>query len=727
MILSRGTMRHIQSLMVFAFATACSDGGKQSPIAGTGNTNPRVEINEPSYGAAYPLLSEIQFIASVSDTESNNTELTVTWTSDIDGDLYSSTADDDGDSIFETEDLSTGAHNITAQVRDPDGGEASASILLNMIEEGEPPSIAILTPDNDEFAVEDEPLTLSAVVDDEDDDLQDLLITFSIVVDDEPIASCSDEPDEEGVGVCSVTLDAGTVDIIAEVTDPLGQTDTDYVTDFEIKPAEEHDGDGDGYAEIDGDCDDDNSAIHPAAPEVVDGIDNNCNDLIDEDSDTTDDDGDGFTELEGDCDDTVDSVFPGAVEYVNGIDEDCDGDIDDGTIAYDDDGDCYCEGSDEITTCEGSIAETCGEEELDVGDCDDADEDLHPGAIEICDEVDNDCNDLIDADDPGTDDDRDGYSACDGEDCDDSSSRVHPGAIEECNDIDDDCNGIVDDDDAFDARVWYHDADDDGYGSPTDSRTSCEPPPDYLTDSTDCDDGDDSIHPGATEVCDPLDTDEDCDGSADGADASGKTLWFRDSDGDGYGISSSYLYACDEPSGYVDNNEDCDDTDDDSYPFATEVCDGIDNDCDSRVDIDAIGCDRFYLDEDGDGQGSAEFLCLCEAGDVAHYDALDSTDCCDSDADAYEGSTHTDTNPTACGNYDYDCDGWESYRWAEIGECGSGLGTELCFGEPEGWRGSTYPYCGVERDWLYDCSLECDYPWDCWCEADYTSRIQECG
>ena len=139
-------MRHFITAMVIAITTACSEGGKQPP-SGTENTNPNIEIEEPSYGAAYPLLSEIRFIASVSDDESPNTELTVTWTSDIDGDLHSSTADEDGDSMFEIDTLSVGAHNITATVWDPNDGEASSSILLNMIEEGEPPSIAILSPE----------------------------------------------------------------------------------------------------------------------------------------------------------------------------------------------------------------------------------------------------------------------------------------------------------------------------------------------------------------------------------------------------------------------------------------------------------------------------------------------------------------------------------------------------------------------------------------------------
>ena len=96
-------------------------------------------------------------------------------------------------------------------------------------------------------------------------------------------------------------------------------------------------------------------------------------------------------------------------------------------------------------------------------------------------------------------------------------------------------------------------------GGPTDADG------DGVASDEDCDDSDPDVYPGAREVCDPDDTDEDCDGLADdddpGVDPEGMKTWYRDADGDGYGDAERTERACDRPSGYVGNDEDCDDTD----------------------------------------------------------------------------------------------------------------------------------------------------------------------
>jgi len=157
------------------------------------------------------------------------------------------------------------------------------------------------------------------------------------------------------------------------------------------------DADGDGFAVEGGacgpvDCDDTNPNVNPAAPEIcTDGIDNDCDGLIDAQDPSavgcapscTDADGDGFA-VEGgncgpvDCDDTDPAINPGAMEVCgDGIDNDCDGMVDEGCqpTCPDMDGDGFMEAA-----CGGS-------------DCNDADPTIHPGAMEICGNgVDEDCD-----------------------------------------------------------------------------------------------------------------------------------------------------------------------------------------------------------------------------------------------------------------------------------------------------------------------------------------------
>jgi hypothetical protein len=93
-------------------------------------------------------------------------------------------------------------------------------------------------------------------------------------------------------------------------------------------------------------------------------------------------------------------------------------------------------------------------------------------------------------------------------DCDDANPAVNPGAAEACNGVDDDCDGVIDEDGT--ASTWYADADGDGYGGST-SVSACTAPTGYVAASTDCDDGAAGVHPGADEVCGDG-ADGDCDG-----------------------------------------------------------------------------------------------------------------------------------------------------------------------------------------------------------------------
>ena len=177
--------------------------------------------------------------------------------------------------------------------------------------------------------------------------------------------------------------------------------------------------------------------------------------------------------------------------------------------------------------------------------------------------------------------------------------------------------------------TWYADSDGDGYGDEYTTSVACDAPSGFIAVGEDCDDADADVHPDATEVCDGVDND--CDEQADGADAADASTWYADTDGDGFGNPSATEDACDAPSGYVADDQDCDDDDEDVNPDATEVCDGVDNDCNGDSDgEDAEDLHTWYVDADGDGFGDdSESIESCEI--LSGY-APTGGDCDDTDA-----------------------------------------------------------------------------------------------
>jgi len=183
-------------------------------------------------------------------------------------------------------------------------------------------------------------------------------------------------------------------------------------------------------------------------------------------------------------------------------------------------------------------------------------------------------------------------------DCDDEDALVSPVGVEICDLQDNDCDDSVDDEDidVTGQPTWYLDNDEDGYGVSGESVRSCLQPEGYVDAFGDCDDTTSGIGPHQREVCNSID--DDCDGFSDDTDSSldssTATIWYRDNDDDRYGDSRSSLRRCRRPTGYASSGNDCNDERASINPAASEVCDGLDNDCDSQGDESLTCTYRLY-------------------------------------------------------------------------------------------------------------------------------------
>lgn len=353
----------------------------------------------------------------------------------------------------------------------------------------------------------------------DDDDSTDVVSDDDTVGDttgDDDAVGDDDDTGSDGPGSPDFGDDDSTADDDGTVSDDDGTADDDDST-----------GDGPGSPNF-GDDDDDTGDDDPAEPDpALPGTDDD--DDTSGDDDTMEDplgDDDSIEEpIVGDDDDTVgEEPIVGDDDDTVSDDDDTTGDEpivsdDDDTVSDDDDS----AGDDDSSDDDDS---SVGDDDSASDDDDTTGDDDSAGEEPVVSDDDTVAEDV--------DQDGDGYSAS--VDCDDNDPTIHPGATEACNGIDDNCNGGVPPNDV--------DADQDGF-------LACNPPGPLAAD---CDDQDDGIYPGATEICDGADND--CDGNADEG---------FDTDGDG-------VTTCDG---------DCDDTDSGISPDEAEVCgNGVDEDCD---------------------------------------------------------------------------------------------------------------------------------------------------
>jgi hypothetical protein len=380
------------------------------------------------------------------------------------------------------------------------------------------------------------------------------------------------------------------------------------------------------------------------------------------------------------------AVYPGADEYCDGLDNDCDDATDevgsvDGTTAYPDDdldgfGDATDSGERYCTVPAGLVTENT--------DCEDSDGASYPGASELCDSQDNDCDGeidevgslngtlyYVDLDGDGFGDQSDiGALYCsqpagwvaDNSDCDDTDSSISPDQFDHeiCDGVDNDCDGDVDSADS----IWdqstgvagYIDSDLDGYGDGSQPTAACDFGSGIVADASDCDDSDASVHPNQSEDC-ATNFDDNCDGYFSDCDGA-------DNDGDGY-CGSPRGELCDDPS---DLPGDCDDTDPARYPYAPITCTSTDNDCDGVLD---------EVIEDVDGDGFTPVGACAGSKDDCN-DNLDTvfpgaTEQCNGLDDDCNGAVDDDPNETLNFVIDLDGDGY-----AAAGSCNLAIALVDC-------------------------------------------------
>ncbi|MBC3759099.1 VCBS repeat-containing protein, partial [Hyunsoonleella sp. SJ7] len=315
------------------------------------------------------------------------------------------------------------------------------------------------------------------------------------------------------------------IPVVLTVTDVNGNQSTATASVTVVEPA---DADGDGYKICDGDCDDTNANVYPGAQEVSDGLDNDCNGQIDDN--TCELIGVSVTTTNATCADTEDGgaqieiTFYGAPVAIEG------------NLGGPD---WFPLGTPTSNPFVLPVNVMAGTYTVTVRE---ANNNSCEESFEFTVGVNSNPPDM----------DGDGYTVCDG-DCDDNDAAINPGAAEVCDGVDNNCDGSIDE---SGGQLWYVDNDGDGFGDANDAGVlSCFQLPGTSDNNSDCDDSLDNVYPGAQEVCDGIDNNCDGNGSID----------------EGFDMDQDGFTTC---------AGDCDDTDDTVFPGSREInCDGVDNDC----------------------------------------------------------------------------------------------------------------------------------------------------
>ncbi len=445
-------MRRLLFAALFVVAAGCN-----TEALNTYNTPPQAQITLPAPDALIEDLP-ITFAGNVRDAQDSPEELTIRWYDNLTPDeaLFEGTPDTSGNNQFVLNSLATGEHVITFEVTDTKGATDSDSVLITVATD--PPLVEITDPTSGSDFYAGDWVHFAGVVSNADQDVFDLDVTWVSDIDGPMYEATADATGFTEFDESELSVGQHIISLYAY--DEFGTQGFDSITiNVSDIPPGELDQDGDGYCpdgidangdgvcdetEITGpntqDCNDDPvydraPFIHPNAEEVCDGVpDNNCDGVWDETD--VDVDGDGYSPCQGDCDDANPFVNPDAEEICDGLDNNCDAYIPPDEVDADGDGWHLCL------------------------DCDDNNDAVNPGVTEICDGFDNDCDGI---EDNGFDLDGDGWSTCEG-DCNDANNVIHPDAWDDCTDnIDSDCDGLVNDDMAGAFEMWETSPSSSGY------------------------------------------------------------------------------------------------------------------------------------------------------------------------------------------------------------------------------------------------------------------------